>query len=173
MPSYAYVVRITLTPCSARLYDCAPGSLPPKHSAAGMRATPPALFPSETLCCRWASKAPDSLLSKHSAPNVRAMPPALSLRNSPPPTCVQRPQLLSALSTLLPMWARAGGGRSGHSVGGRRLEQQPQREGRAQEEEQTDGGRRTERLETNVGGIVAYSKRRSCRQQFSPILEGK
>jgi hypothetical protein len=69
----------------------APSSLPPKHSAAGMRATPPALPPSETLY-RWCAHKPlDSLLSKHSTTGVRAMPPAFSLRNSPSPTCAQRP----------------------------------------------------------------------------------
>jgi len=106
-----YLPRTINAPASVGAHNT-PGSLPPKHSAAEMRATPLALPPSEPLCHRWASKAPDSLLLKHSALDVRAMPPALSLRNSPPPTCAQRPQLLFALSTLLPMWARvrAGGG---------------------------------------------------------------
>ncbi len=68
----------------------APSFLPPKHSAARMRATPPALPPSETLCCWCVRKPFNSLLSKHSATRVRAMPLAFS-RNSPLPTCAQRP----------------------------------------------------------------------------------
>jgi hypothetical protein len=41
-----------------------PRSLPLKHSVAGMRATPPALPPSETLCYPGARNAPDSLPPK-------------------------------------------------------------------------------------------------------------
>jgi hypothetical protein len=99
-------------PCSLSPLPADPAPPPAHDRRSYLRrcAQRPQLSPSETLCRRCARKAPDSFLSKHSAAGVRAMPPALSLRNSPPPTCAQRPQLLSVLSTLLPMWARARGG---------------------------------------------------------------
>ncbi len=125
----------------------APSSLPSKHSAAGMCATPPALPPFKTLGRRCARNAPGFLPSKHSPANVRAH--------------AQCPQLFSVLSTLLPMWARRGGGRLGHSAGGRRLEHQPQW---AQEEEQTDGRRPKNREIRSKRG-----RKSRCTQSDDPV----
>jgi hypothetical protein len=69
------LLRTISTPASVGAHN-APRSLPPKHSAAGMCATPPTLPPSETLCRRGAHNGPCSLLPKQSPANVRATPPA-------------------------------------------------------------------------------------------------
>jgi hypothetical protein len=86
----------------------------------------PWLSPFETLCRQGARNALGSLPPKQSPANMRATPLA-SIRLEHSATNVG---------------VHAGGGRSGHLAGGRRLEHQPQR---AQEEERTDGGQRTER----------------------------
>ncbi len=114
----------------------APSSLPSKHSAAGMCATPPALPPFKTLGRRCARNAPGFLPSKHSPANVRAH--------------AQCPQLFSILSTLLPMWARRGGG--GWGTQPEVVDSSINLNGHRRRNGRTDDGRRTERSEANVGG---------------------